>query len=546
MVLSWNDIAQWSPSEVGRLAQRVTEAARAFDAGADVLTAAAADLDWQGAAADAARHAISVLHRGQLDRARELGAIGRCIARLADSMYPLLSVVRDCNDTAARHDLTIHPNGAVAAQFPVYAVAVAEGWETERDRLRLRRELGARVSESMRRALEIDDATTAALNRIDGGGEGGSDSDDDTGVAAEHTSVRPARAVVPSGGTAAANSAFWKSLTPAERTSLMVLDPGSIGNLDGIPAQVRDAANRRMLTLERTRLEAVAQDLGRQLERNRFGGLFDNADAGLSQTRKRLAALDSIASTLDQGGRQLLVLDNSSSEDTLAAIAVGNVHTATHVAVFVPGLGSDVRDDLHRYDGDVAALQRTAEDLLPDGDSVACVTWMNYQAPHMGWSLLDPSRTVISPLAASRGAPRLTAFLDGLDAARGPDPHLTLLGHSYGSLVASLSLRGADTAGVDEFVAAGSPGLGFDDSAGLSVPPGHLFVAEARGDLVADLGAFGADPGGLGGIETISTEANAAQGTSENVGHSDYLTPGTTAQRETALVVTGQSQEVTG
>jgi len=240
------------------------------------------------------------------------------------------------------------------------------------------------------------------------------------------------------------------------------------------------------------------------------------------------------------------VLDNSSSEDTLAAIAVGNVHTATHVAVFVPGLGSDVRDDLHRYDGDIAALQRTAADLLPDGDSVACVTWMNYQAPHLGWSLLDPSRTIISPLAASRGAPRLTAFLDGLDAARGPDPHLTLLGHSYGSLVASLSLRGADTAGVDEFVAAGSPGLGFDDSAGLSVPPGHLFVAEARGDLVADLGAFGADPGGLGGIETLSTEADAAQGTSENVGHSDYLTPGTTAQRETALVVAGQSQEVTG
>ena len=59
--MSWNDIAQWSPSEVGRLAQRVTEAARAFDAGADVLTAAAADLDWQGAAADAAREAACIV-----------------------------------------------------------------------------------------------------------------------------------------------------------------------------------------------------------------------------------------------------------------------------------------------------------------------------------------------------------------------------------------------------------------------------------------------------------------------------------------------------
>lgn len=100
-------------------------------------------------------------------------------------------------------------------------------------------------------------------------------------------------------------------------------------------------------------------------------------------TKKRLEALDAISTVLDQGNRQLLVLDNSRAEDTLAAIAVGNVHTATHVAVFVPGLDSDVSGDMQRYDGDMESLEQTVRELVSPGESVSCVTWMDYQAPQL-------------------------------------------------------------------------------------------------------------------------------------------------------------------
>ena len=545
-MVSWSEVTRWDAAEVAHLAHRVNGVAHAMGGIGDDLVAAIERMEWTGDAADAARASLHALHRRHLARAGELGDIGHRVDALANSMYPLLSVVRDCEAAAADNSMSIDPAGVVAAQFPVYAVAADDAWDAERERRTLERSLSAQVAEVLRRATELDASAADAFRRI---GEG--DSDDAGRV----------ETTVPVGSSPAAVSAFWKSLTQAERTTLLVGDPGTIGNLDGIPASVRDTANRRMLTLERTRLERVAADLTSQLDRNRVGGLLTDADAGLVQTVRRLEALDAITRTLEQGDRQLLVLDNTTGEDTLAAIGTGNVHTATHVAVFVPGLGTDVRGDAERYDADVAALGRTAEDMVPEGESVACVTWMNYQAPHLGWSLLDPRRTVVTATSASIGAPRLRAFLDGLDASRGPDPHLSLLGHSYGSLTAAIALRdsneaggdeaggndaGGDEAGVDAFVALGSPGLGVGGVANLSVPPGHVFAAEARGDVVADLGAFGGDPSRSGGVENLFTGTDVEHGTTQNVGHSSYLTPGTTAQRQVALVVAGRRDDVTG
>ncbi len=527
-MVAWNDIRQWDAREVSRLARRVSDAAGVVDDIGHELVAAVDRMQWTGDAADAARETVRALSGSHVERAGELGAIGQCIDTVADSMYPLLTVMRECESTAADNSMLIDAAGVVSARFPIYAVDADSAWDTERERRRVEQSLDAHVVEVLRRATDIDTRAAAALAGIGG---------DEPGDLGEYS---PARALLPADSTPAAHAAFWKTLTPSQRTSLLEHDPGSIGNLDGIPAEVRDTANRRMLTLERTRLRRVADHLSSQLAGERFGGLLTHADAGLAQTVRRLDALDAIARTLEQGNRQLLVLDNSSSEDTLAAIGIGDVHTATHVAVFVPGLGSDVRGDVERYDGDLAALGRVAEKTLPEGESVACVTWMNYQAPHVGWSLLDPQRTVLAPLAASVGAPRLTAFLDGLDAARGQDPHLSLLGHSYGSLVAAMSLQGVADAGVDEFVALGSAGLGVDDVDRLSVPPGNLFVAEAQGDVVADLGVFGGDPSRLDGIVALPTGHDAEAATSKNVGHSDYLTPGTTTQRQVADVVTGR------
>ena len=52
----------------------------------------------------------------------------------------------------------------------------------------------------------------------------------------------------------------------------------------------------------------------------------------------------------------------------------------------------------------------------------------------------------------------------------------------------------------------GSPGLGTWDRDDLNVPDGHLFVAEADDDPVADLGGtFGVDPSHMDGVDFLSS-----------------------------------------
>lgn len=155
-------------------------------------------------------------------------------------------------------------------------------------------------------------------------------------------------------------AAWWNSLGPFDRTVLLTEHPERIGGLDGIPSDVRDLANRALLGIERERLEGVVLQLQEELESNVFGGLLSNADAGLEQTLNKLAALDAIDRTLTLDDRRLLALDMSGRE-AMAAVAVGDIDTADHIAVYTPGAGSTVQGNLHGYDQQVSALRDEAQ-----------------------------------------------------------------------------------------------------------------------------------------------------------------------------------------
>ncbi|WP_179276034.1 alpha/beta hydrolase [Rhodococcus sp. 06-235-1A] len=475
--------------------------------------------EWSGPAADAARETMRRIRSALGDASAELLRVALCTAEASIDMASLCAALHRVEQEATESRFGVGSDGAVTDMLASYSVALSDLWSTRRDRRRLHEELQARISQLLRTATAFDDALARRL----------------AGGASATVVATAVAASVPSDGTSAGNAAFWSALSPAARTRLIVEHPEVIGNLDGLPGRVRDSANRRVLVAERLRLHEAEVELQNELGHNVFGGIFSDADAGLEQTRKRLASLDAIEKVLAQGDRQLLVLDNASYEETTAAIAVGDVDTATHVAVFVPGLGSTVHEDLDGYDGNMDSLNSAVQQLLQSdqGESVASVTWMNYQTPQLGWSLLDPDRSVVSALAAQAGARRLGPFLDGLDAARANDPHLSVVAHSYGSLTSASALR--DGTGVDEFVALGSPGLGTHSAADLELPGGHVFVAEADGDVVADLGAFGRDPGALDGVAVLDTDGSE--------GHGDYLTQGSTSEHNTALVVADRSED---
>lgn len=354
------------------------------------------------------------------------------------------------------------------------------------------------------------------------------------------------------------NASWWRSLSPKLQQQVVTEHPDWIGNRDGVPFTARDEANRALLDIHRAHLLGERQLLEPDLAASRSGGALTadeealthvGDDAALRQVKDKLASLDAIEQTLARDGdRQLLLLDLS-PERAQAAIARGNVDTAENVAVFVPGMTTNVTDYMKVYDNNMDQLQHRAElenkRVNPTKDSTtATVTWIGYQTPQLGWDLLG-DKSAAGYHAARAGAEQLVPFLQGIGAARDHDAHLSVLGHSYGSTTAGLALR--QNTGVDDAVFFGSPGIGTSHVDDLLVPKGHTHYIEARWDPVGDLGRFGIDPSHMDGIVHASAKESTVVDPStgetrhfkEVTGHNSYLADDSTSQYNMSVVVAG-------
>jgi hypothetical protein len=333
-----------------------------------------------------------------------------------------------------------------------------------------RRVVASETADRLRQALlsaeHADTQLAAVLDRVSTGGLAARS--DTLAVAAAGGAsdgglgVRPA----PLDGTPAEANAWWQSLSAEDQDAVLAQHPEWLGNTDGIPAGVRDRANRALIDVYRTELQAEAERLQAALDGNRFGGTFTNDDARLALVLSKIQGLDEIEIVIGRDNRQLLVLDIDGSRELMAAVAVGDVDSADHVAVFTPGLGTTVQKDLSRYDDSMRALWETARDeseLYGDGGSVATVSWLGYEAPQMSKVYDLGGGSVVSPAAAEQGAVRLADFYRGVDASRSVDPHLTAVAHSYGSTTTGYALR--EQTGVDSAVIFGSPGMGISEIA---------------------------------------------------------------------------------
>ena len=279
------------------------------------------------------------------------------------------------------------------------------------------------------------------------------------------------------GGSLSRPRIWWSVMTSDEQDRLLATWPTQLGALDGLPAQARSRAN--WIRLERE-LE-VLRGLGVRTEQQQRR--LDNCRV----VRDRLAYLRAHRDrrTSEPFDVQLLVFEPSAfGGEGRVAIGIGDVDTADHVAVMVPGLGSDVRSYLSPLTDNALRVQDRAHRESVFG-STATVAWMGYDAPEFG--------NVGGDGAAERGADLLAADLLGWQAARESLPHLTVVGHSYGSTTAGTSMRDHDT-GTDDLVLLGSPGPNVEDISELEVPAGHVFVGGSSRDPVSYLDRFGADP----------------------------------------------------
>ena len=213
------------------------------------------------------------------------------------------------------------------------------------------------------------------------------------------------------------------------------------------------------------------------------------------------------------------------------AVLFGDIETAQHVAVIVPGVGDGTN---------------LCDDWIPDAlnlfeasPSTAVVLWKGYDNP------ADIAAAAAGTIECNEdlvtAASDLTAFVDSLELD--PEQSLTIVAHSFGSIVTGAALADAGLE-VTDVVVAGSPGMTVDELRQLHVDQSHFFSEQAPGDPVAELGVFGATPSSptFGGTR-MSTDAEGQRHVSA---HSSYFEPDSEALENIAHVVTGDYDEIIG
>lgn len=399
---------------------------------------------------------------------------------------------------------SVHWAGADAAR-------AREAWRTEgQPRIRAAADRLRQAAADLRWQAEEQGAASAAAtaSALAAGAMGALGAAGAVGHAgtAESGAVADLRAAADSGSPATV-AAAWRKLSASERESLIRDDAGLVGNLDGVPASARDAANRARLDPERAALEEQRKELV----------AAKAGKAELAAVEAKIRSIDAIKETLELSDRHLLTLDLT-QERAMAAVAIGDVDTAQNVVVFTPGLNSTVDGALARHDNDMRLVRQECLMSAPRS-TTATVTWIGYQAPQStADSLTDPHKSVVTDAAAHTGGHQLAQFVSGLDAARETDAHITALGHSYGSTTtaaAALELSRDGSTPIDDLVLFGSPGILTNDAADFGLDGGGTYVMEADRDPVADANAFGGDPQDADGVTNLAAW--------DSRGHSQYL-----------------------
>ncbi|MBQ0976298.1 hypothetical protein KBZ00_35195 [Streptomyces sp. RK31] len=233
--------------------------------------------------------------------------------------------------------------------------------------------------------------------------------------------------------------------------------------------------------------------------------------------------------------QQLLYFDGRGAG--LVTEVLGDLAHADRVAVLVPGSDTGI-DTYDRFRATALALHQRLTREAPTGVRTAVVAWLGYETP----GTVSPS--VATTGRAEEAAPELRAFVEDLRSVAAPRARVSLLCHSYGSVVCARAAAGLD---VDDLVFLGSPGTGADTAADLRTRA-RVWAARGAGDWVEhvphlDAALFGTTVGF--GTDPVSEEYGARVFAAGDGGHSDYFAPGSLSLATLTRIVLGHTQEVT-
>ncbi|MFD9370836.1 alpha/beta hydrolase [Streptomyces sp. NPDC060020] len=303
---------------------------------------------------------------------------------------------------------------------------------------------------------------------------------------------------IPHGKSPAENTAWWNGLSQEQRDEYVSLYPASVGALDGIPSEVRDTANRVVLA-ENHGTRQMELDAWRGKEPPRYekyispitgrevkGAQIESKawkewDEKRKEMQDRLDGMRHVQDRLTEseaGNRpEGYLLGFADTKNGQAIVSIGNPDTADNVVTYVPG----TKSNLAGINGDLVRAEQLRQEAMDQdpGRQTASILWLGYEAPQ---SIVPEAA---SPSWANDAKEPLSRFLSGVDTAHTGGPvNSTVLGHSYGSLVAGKALADHPDLPVDNVIFVGSPGVGVDQAKELGVPPDHVWSAVAENDWI--------------------------------------------------------------
>ncbi|WP_426404300.1 alpha/beta hydrolase [Streptomyces sp. R-07] len=358
--------------------------------------------------------------------------------------------------------LPLEPPGfGVGGQSPLYPGY--QGFKPLNPNAAKAQDVADRIARAVRSAGEIDARYAKTLSGLRA--EKGLDVTEATlkDVARDTVDVRSKAGTylgedVPDDKSPTERKKWWDGLTEEQRREYLEIAPDLVGGLDGIPSVARDEANRNYLPI-------LMDDLARQ------GG--DDATT-------KLDALRMIQDKLNKpSDPPMFLLGIGDEGNGRAIVAYGNPDTSKNVSAYVPGLGTKLNDEF--VTDTMKRAQDTARGARRFDPSSAAIVWLGYDAPQ--------NVDVMTRGDAERGAPAYNQFMAGLSATNeNRDPHVTAIGHSYGSLtVGTAAQQSGGIPGADDVILLGSPGVDAQKAEELGVGKDHVFVGAADNDPVTHL-----------------------------------------------------------
>lgn len=332
---------------------------------------------------------------------------------------------------------------------------------------------------------------------------------------------------------------WWDGLSQPDKKALADQYPQQIGSLDGIPCAVRDYSNRMVLAAAMTRTQSQIDNLQNSPPQPSGNPYAYRADMqrwhdqinalqskmnGLNAVNKYLGDSNGLSHGYDDNGfpvtdvpqtdptqdgrpplgdpnhppKFLLGIDDTGTGRWIAS--AGNPDAADHIVTTVPGVGRGLNDHTGE---DVSNNNATTTGMRDQGAAPgksAQIMWSGYEAPQ---NIVPPP----SLDQAKAAAPALESFQHGLVAThQGPAPHMTVVGHSYGSDVVTETTQDGHKLVADDVVLIGSPGVPVEHAYEITqnmipshpgmdrYPPTQVWSSAAGKDLIAHTDVLGHDP----------------------------------------------------